>query len=284
VYILVADQPALLPDTTPPGVYRPRGTSSLQRLFRFHFPQITARYEPDFAKRLGPFPLKRLTSAVERFLDCGDYTKGIARIRCTKAGCKTEYFRPFSCKVFHLCPSCSQKRRSGRCTSASTRTSTSCSASRIARSCSPSPRSCGCSSAWTAGCSARCWAAAGQPGSALHDCGTFDRYAAQYQEVGKLASIEIEMDSDIRAAMEAFPNAATIASIMDPYLMLRASATQVAARVRSGLDAARGQWTRFSLSVPDIENGTPDENIAAVVETVRSATEAAPARGHPPGA
>jgi hypothetical protein len=27
-------------------------------------------------------------------LDCGDYTKGIARIRCTKAGCRTEFFRP----------------------------------------------------------------------------------------------------------------------------------------------------------------------------------------------
>jgi hypothetical protein len=110
VYTLVADQPALLPDTIPPGIYRPRGTSSLQRLFRLCFSQITARYEADFAKRLGQFRLKRLTCAVERFLDCGDYTKGVARIRCTKAGCKAEYFRPFSCKVFHLCPSCSQKR------------------------------------------------------------------------------------------------------------------------------------------------------------------------------
>jgi len=35
---------------------------------------------------------------------------GIARIQCTNPGCRVEYFRPFSCKVFHLCPSCSQKR------------------------------------------------------------------------------------------------------------------------------------------------------------------------------
>jgi hypothetical protein len=47
---------------------------------------------------------------VERFLDCGDYTKGIARIQCTNPECKADHFRPFSCKVFHLCPSCSQKR------------------------------------------------------------------------------------------------------------------------------------------------------------------------------
>jgi hypothetical protein len=78
VYVLLADQPALLPHTTPPGTYRPRGTSSLQRLSRLFFPQITTRYETDFAKHLGPFRLKRLISAVERFLDCGDYTKGFA--------------------------------------------------------------------------------------------------------------------------------------------------------------------------------------------------------------
>jgi len=48
--------------------------------------------------------------AVERFLDCGDYTRGIARIQCTNPACRSEYFRPFSCKVFSLCPSCSQKR------------------------------------------------------------------------------------------------------------------------------------------------------------------------------
>jgi hypothetical protein len=106
----VADQPALLPDATPRGVYRPRGTSSLQRLFRSHFPQIVAHYEAQFARRLGAHRLARIRCAVERFLDCGDYTKGLARIRCTKPGCGTEYFKPFSCKVFHLCPSCSQKR------------------------------------------------------------------------------------------------------------------------------------------------------------------------------
>jgi hypothetical protein len=41
-------------------------------------------------------------------LDSGDYGKGIARIQCTNPHCRVEYFRPFS--VFHLCPSCSQKR------------------------------------------------------------------------------------------------------------------------------------------------------------------------------
>jgi hypothetical protein len=106
----VADQLALALDATAPGTYRPRGTSSLQRLFRVHLPELLARYDPEFAARLGKYRQQRIAKAVERFLGCGDYSKGIARIKCTNTECKSEYFRPFSCKVFHLCPSCSQKR------------------------------------------------------------------------------------------------------------------------------------------------------------------------------
>jgi len=109
---------ALSLDASPPGIYRQRGTSSLQRLFRTHFLDLHARYEADFAKRLGRFRLERISSAVRRFMDCGDYTKGIARIQSTNSECKADYFRPFSCKVLYplggllhlLCPPCSQKR------------------------------------------------------------------------------------------------------------------------------------------------------------------------------
>jgi hypothetical protein len=58
----------------------------------------------------GRFRRERIAKAVGRLLDCGNYTKGIARIQCTNPKCKADCFRPFSCKVFHLCPSCSQKR------------------------------------------------------------------------------------------------------------------------------------------------------------------------------
>ena len=43
-------------------------------------------------------------------MECGDYSKGIARIKCTNEDCENEYFRPFSCQEFYFCPSCSQKR------------------------------------------------------------------------------------------------------------------------------------------------------------------------------
>jgi hypothetical protein len=77
----------------PPGTYRPRGTSSIQGLFRSHFTELTARYEVDYARRLGRFCLERITKAVDRFLD--------ARIQCSNPSCKAEYFRPFNCKVFY---------------------------------------------------------------------------------------------------------------------------------------------------------------------------------------
>jgi hypothetical protein len=51
-----------------------------------------------------------MSRVAERFETCGDYSKVIARIQCSNPECHLEYFRPFSCKGFYLCPSCSQKR------------------------------------------------------------------------------------------------------------------------------------------------------------------------------
>lgn len=61
-------RPTALPlDATPPGSYRQRGASSLQRFFRAYFPQLAARYEAEFSNRLGKFRLERITNAVDRF-------------------------------------------------------------------------------------------------------------------------------------------------------------------------------------------------------------------------
>jgi len=87
---------ALEPQAAPPGTYRQRGVNSLQGLFRAHFPEFCVRYEAELAKLLGKFRLPRITKAVERFLGCGDYSKGIARIQCTNPDCRAEYFRPFA--------------------------------------------------------------------------------------------------------------------------------------------------------------------------------------------
>jgi len=71
---------------------------------------FAAQYEDRHAIIYGRFRIKRITEVVEKFVLCGDFSQGVARIRCTNPDCKYEYFRPFSCKGFYFCPSCSQKR------------------------------------------------------------------------------------------------------------------------------------------------------------------------------
>ena len=79
VSLRVADQLVLSLDT-PSGVYRQQGVSSLQSLFRVNFPDLLSRYDDKLAIRRGKVRLPRITRAAERFLECGDYAKGIARI------------------------------------------------------------------------------------------------------------------------------------------------------------------------------------------------------------
>lgn len=93
-----------------PNSYHPRGTNVLQTIFKGHFQQFAEQYDERYAKIYGRFRLEHISEVVENFLECGDYSKGIARIQCTNPACGFEYFRPFSCKAFYFCPSCSQKR------------------------------------------------------------------------------------------------------------------------------------------------------------------------------
>jgi hypothetical protein len=46
--------------------------------------------------------------AVHRYLDCGIFDQGVARVRCPE--CRHEFLIAFSCKLRGLCPSCHQKR------------------------------------------------------------------------------------------------------------------------------------------------------------------------------
>ncbi|WP_215904892.1 transposase zinc-binding domain-containing protein [Gracilinema caldarium] len=53
-------------------------------------------------------PPQTILDRLEQFTGFADWSKGVARIRYEDCG--HSYFRPFSCKVFNLCPSCNQKR------------------------------------------------------------------------------------------------------------------------------------------------------------------------------
>jgi hypothetical protein len=64
------------------GVYHPRGINALQLLFKKHFQSLADQYEDKHANIYGRFRIERITEVVEKFIVCGDYSRGIARMTC----------------------------------------------------------------------------------------------------------------------------------------------------------------------------------------------------------
>jgi hypothetical protein len=64
-------------------------------------------WEERFQRRCG-FWRGFVDEQVRRYLDCGLFENGFARIRCPD--CAEEYLLAFSCKTRELCPSCAAKR------------------------------------------------------------------------------------------------------------------------------------------------------------------------------
>lgn len=89
--------------------YITRGRNALHAIFERHFDDSCDQYDAKYAAIYGMYRLKRIQQIGERFSMCGDCRQGVARIRCTNPECGHDYFRPFSCKEFYLCPSCSRK-------------------------------------------------------------------------------------------------------------------------------------------------------------------------------
>jgi hypothetical protein len=96
--------------TTGRNQYVPRGRNELHTIFERHFEDFCEHYDEQYAATYGMYRLERIQHLGKRFCTCGDYLQGVARIRCTNPECGHDYFRPFSCKGFYLCPSCSRKR------------------------------------------------------------------------------------------------------------------------------------------------------------------------------
>jgi len=90
--------------------YQPREKNVIQKILQDHFGAFEESYDDKYSERYGKYRIIHIKETVERFVECGDYSKGIARIKCTNTHCGHEYFRPFSCKSWYLCPSCNQKR------------------------------------------------------------------------------------------------------------------------------------------------------------------------------
>ena len=68
---------------------------------------VKGAWEDLFERRYG-FWRGLLDGVVARYLDCGIFERGFARVRCPD--CAAEYLLAFSCKGRGLCPSCGAKR------------------------------------------------------------------------------------------------------------------------------------------------------------------------------
>lgn len=93
-----------------PQIYVPKSKNALQCILEKHFADFEISYEEKYALHYGKYKLEAISDKVRRFLECGDHTKGVAKIVCGNSDCSHEYFLPFSCKSWFLCPSCHQKR------------------------------------------------------------------------------------------------------------------------------------------------------------------------------
>ncbi len=82
--------------------YKPKETNVIQEILQDHFKSFEENYDTQYSERYGKYRIIRIKEAVEKFLECGNYSKGIARIKCTNPDCDHEYFRPFLDQVLSL--------------------------------------------------------------------------------------------------------------------------------------------------------------------------------------
>ena len=78
-----------------------------RRILSNHFEEFLTLYSDRFQKKYG-FLRRVVPEAVGKYLECGDFSCGFARIKCKS--CREEYLLAFSCKMRYFCPSCHQKR------------------------------------------------------------------------------------------------------------------------------------------------------------------------------
>jgi len=75
---------------------------SRSTIFEQHFEEFCNIYDERYATTYGMFRLDRIRDIGERFLTCGDYRRGVARIRCTtpRAGTTISVRFPAKASIF----------------------------------------------------------------------------------------------------------------------------------------------------------------------------------------
>ena len=90
-------------------IYKPRHPkrTKLWQCLHVHFDDYLNHYKEKYEKTYG-YLRPVIEDVVNKYLECGDLSKGFARIVCQK--CKQEYLLAFSCRGRWFCPSCYNKQ------------------------------------------------------------------------------------------------------------------------------------------------------------------------------
>lgn len=102
----------------------------------------------------------------------------------------------------------------------------------------------------------------------LHHCGKFDDFVTVYSSMDQLGYIEIGHESRIRPVLERFPDA-HIQYIMSTQLLNFGSPQDIREKVGEILEEAGGNWNRFSIQAADLDACIPDENIFALIDSLK---------------
>jgi hypothetical protein len=94
---------------SPARAYRPRQPERtvLYRVLSQHFERFVQIYDERFAPTRGPLP-RGAQEAVNRYLDCGIFAHGVARVRCGIVGMISSLL--FRTSSVCVCPSSHMKR------------------------------------------------------------------------------------------------------------------------------------------------------------------------------
>ena len=104
----------------------------------------------------------------------------------------------------------------------------------------------------------------------LHHCGKFDNFIPSYRRIPHADMLQIGYESNIKNALEAFPES-DVEYFFSPYLIRNGSRNEIEGKTNEILESARGNWDRFSIILPDIDYGSPDENVSEVYECCKKA-------------
>lgn len=103
----------------------------------------------------------------------------------------------------------------------------------------------------------------------IHHCGNFDDYALLYRRLPSVAGLQIGWGSDLRMALDTFPEA-EVDYLISPTFIQCSDTSAIRECMRSLVETAGVDIGRVSFSLTDVEHGTPDENIMTVAEELRN--------------